>query len=113
MNQPAVRSHYRTARAALLALTASLQLAAAPAEGGDSKGPLKIHSARASSTLGNFLASNAIDGVVSDASRWVSQASTEPAWLESSNGQTRCDQVKFAASLNSDACFPSILRGFS
>ena len=89
MNQPAVRSHYRTARAALLALTASLQLAAAPAEGGASKGPLKIHSARASSTLGNFLASNAIDGVVSDASRWVSQVSTEPAWLELELGTPR------------------------
>ena len=49
---------------------------------GLSNSPLKIQSARASSAVDNFAASKAVDGVVSDDSRWVSRASPEPAWLE-------------------------------
>jgi hypothetical protein len=43
---------------------------------------LKVRSARASSAQGNYPASNAIDGLINDNSRWVSQKSSEPAWLE-------------------------------
>ena len=43
--------------------------------------PLKPKAVTASSTLGEYAAANAIDGKVSDASRWVSQPSTDPAWL--------------------------------
>lgn len=43
--------------------------------------PLKPKSATASSEQARFRAAKAIDGEVSDASRWVSDASREPAWL--------------------------------
>lgn len=43
--------------------------------------PLKPVSATASSGQEKFPAARAIDGVVSDESRWVSVASKEPAWL--------------------------------
>jgi hypothetical protein len=43
---------------------------------------LKLHAAKASSTFENFTPAKAIDGVISDASRWVSQPSSTPAWLE-------------------------------
>lgn len=46
------------------------------------KQPLKIRSAKASSTLDKNTPSKAFDGIISDASRWVSQASPLPAWLE-------------------------------
>lgn len=57
---------------ALLALTSVLH--AAPA-------PIKPASATASSEQGKNKAAKAIDGEVSDASRWISEASKEPAWL--------------------------------
>ena len=37
---------------------------------------------KASSTAANSNPSKAIDGIVSDDSRWVSEASQEPLWLE-------------------------------
>ncbi len=43
--------------------------------------PLKPKSATASSQLPEYPAISAIDGTVSDASRWVSQKSADPAWL--------------------------------
>jgi hypothetical protein len=45
-------------------------------------GPVKVRSARASSTYENCAAAKAIDGIINDASRWVSLPSTSPAWLE-------------------------------
>lgn len=56
----------------LLALSATVATAAEP---------LKPKSAAASSTLGDLSAAKAIDGKVSDASRWVSRPSSDPAWL--------------------------------
>lgn len=44
--------------------------------------PLKPQAAKASSTNGNYIPAKAIDGVINDNSRWVSQASGNPAWLE-------------------------------
>jgi hypothetical protein len=52
------------------------------AEGGAAKAPLGIRAARASSTFRDCVASRAIDGVISDGSRWVSQNSAAPSWLE-------------------------------
>ena len=49
---------------------------------GPARTPLKIQSAKASSTFGDCSADRAIDGVVSGDSRWVSQKSSEPVWLE-------------------------------
>jgi hypothetical protein len=49
---------------------------------GLAKSPLRIQTARASSSRDNSAAGQAIDGVITDESRWVSQASPEPAWLE-------------------------------
>lgn len=43
---------------------------------------LKVVVASASSTLEKYTASKATDGVISDASRWVSEANKIPAWLE-------------------------------
>ena len=43
---------------------------------------LKVSSASASSTLDKYVPQKAIDGIVSDPSRWVSEANTLPAWLE-------------------------------
>ena len=64
---------FRTFSSALLGLTGGI-LTAAPQ-------PLAPKAATASSALGNYSAANAIDGKVSDASRWVSQPSADPAWL--------------------------------
>ncbi len=75
-------SPQRAALAALLALTASLPLLAAPAQTGAAASPLNVLTARASSTLGDHTANKAIDGILRDDSRWVSQASPSPAWLE-------------------------------
>ena len=44
--------------------------------------PLKPLAARASSAIRNYPPANAIDGKVSDDSRWVSAVSDQPAWLE-------------------------------
>lgn len=51
--------------------------------------PLKVRSAKASSTFAGFTPAKAIDGVVSDDSRWVSQKSSVPAWLELELGGTQ------------------------
>jgi hypothetical protein len=51
--------------------------------------PLKPRAARASSEFKGYPAKLAIDGKVSDASRWVSAASDQPAWLEVELGATR------------------------
>ena len=44
--------------------------------------PLKPRQATASSTFEKNTPDKAIDGVISDASRWVSQKATGPAWIE-------------------------------
>jgi hypothetical protein len=56
----------------LLALSAS----AAPAPE-----PLKLKSASANSQMAKYPAANAIDGTISDDSRWVSEKAAGPAWL--------------------------------
>lgn len=43
--------------------------------------PLKLKSASASSQMAKYPAAKAIDGTVSDDSRWVSEKSTDPDWL--------------------------------
>jgi hypothetical protein len=43
--------------------------------------PLKPKSASASSQMTRYPASNAVDGTVSDDSRWVSQKSADPSWI--------------------------------
>lgn len=43
--------------------------------------PVKAKAATASSQLANYPAAKAIDGEISDGSRWVSGKSQEPAWL--------------------------------
>ncbi len=43
---------------------------------------LKLRAAKGSSTFGSFTPAKAIDGIISDDSRWVSQKSSAPAWLE-------------------------------
>ncbi|MBC8128666.1 MAG: discoidin domain-containing protein, partial [Gloeobacteraceae cyanobacterium ES-bin-144] len=48
---------------------------------GNPASPLKPVSAVASSQMAQHPAANAIDGNVSDDSRWVSEASTSPAWI--------------------------------
>jgi len=44
--------------------------------------PLKPMAATASSTYGDFTAAKAIDGVVEADSRWTSERTNEPSWLE-------------------------------
>ena len=44
--------------------------------------PLKPAKATASSQMAKYPAAKAIDGAISDASRWVSEESDKPAWLE-------------------------------
>lgn len=68
--------------AALLVLAVHFQNRAAAAEGGTAKSPVEARRARASSTLGSYTASKAMDGVISDDSRWVSERGALPAWLE-------------------------------
>jgi hypothetical protein len=46
------------------------------------KEPVKIQRAVGSSTFEKYSADKAIDGEMSDASRWVSQSSAQPVWLE-------------------------------
>ncbi len=58
----------------VLALTATASAAPAPK-------PLKVKSAAASSSLPKYTAANAIDGKITDDSRWVSEKSTEPSWI--------------------------------
>ncbi|MBI5692082.1 MAG: discoidin domain-containing protein [Verrucomicrobia bacterium] len=63
--------------AALAVLGASVLLAADPGPQ-----PVPLRSANPSSTYGDFTAAKAIDGVISDTSRWTSAQSRAPAWLE-------------------------------
>ncbi len=65
----------------LIAYCAGL-LRAGAAQADDVKTAIRVRSAHASSTFGDFTASKAIDGFISDDSRWVSQKSTAPSWLE-------------------------------
>ena len=51
--------------------------------------PLKIKTASASSEIPKYPPANAIDGKVSDVSRWVSENSDKPAWLIVDLGSTR------------------------
>ncbi len=51
--------------------------------------PLKPAGARASSTYEKYAAAKTVDGEVSDASRWISKKSDQPAWLEISLGSTQ------------------------
>jgi hypothetical protein len=67
----------------LLLLGASCLPAAEPAPQ-----PLKLRAARASSVYGDFTADKAIDGIISDTSRWTSASSKAPAWLELDLGAT-------------------------
>jgi len=71
MPHPALRPAFRSA---FVWLVLALALHAAPE-------PLQFRSAAASSEHPRFPSAKAIDGEVSDASRWVSQASREPSWL--------------------------------
>lgn len=66
---------------ALLAVASGVRVASA-AEADAAKSPLKVRGAKASSALDKNTPAKAIDGVISDASRWVSQPSATPAWLE-------------------------------
>jgi hypothetical protein len=51
--------------------------------------PLKPEGAKASSTYEKYGAAKAVDGEISDASRWISRKSDQPAWLEISLGSTQ------------------------
>jgi len=76
-------SRYSTRCLSTLLLTcASLQ--AAPAAT-----PVKARAASASSEMAKYPASNAIDGTISDNSRWVSEKSGAPSWLALDLGETR------------------------
>jgi len=55
----------------------------------DAAEPIKIRAAKASSSMPRYPAANAINGKVSDDSRWVSEASDQPAWLELDLGERR------------------------
>lgn len=50
---------------------------------------VNVRSAKASSSMAKYPAANAIDGKVNDDSRWVSEVSDQPAWLELDLGQRR------------------------
>jgi hypothetical protein len=65
----------------LLALSLGL---GSPVEAKDdaAKAPLKPRAVKASSTAPNSNPARAIDGIISDDSRWISKASRDPAWLE-------------------------------
>jgi hypothetical protein len=68
---------------------ASMVSSSGAVEGDATKLPLRVRLATASSTFGNFTPAKAVDGVISDASRWVSRKSPAPAWLELDLGGTR------------------------
>lgn len=82
---------------ACLTLLAAAPAATPPGPGGvpassaerASVSPVSLRSARASSTYGDFSADRAIDGVISDTSRWTSDRSAAgPWWLEIQLGET-------------------------
>ena len=68
--------------ALLFGMSLALPAWAAPA-------PLKPQAAKASSTYEKYGAAKAVDGEISDASRWISKKSDQPAWLEISLGATQ------------------------
>jgi hypothetical protein len=51
--------------------------------------PLKIQDATASSNISQYPAANAIDGKVTDQSRWISETSAGPSWLALDLGEKR------------------------
>lgn len=53
------------------------------------RAPVKVVSAKASSVFADCTAAKAIDGIIGDDSRWVSQKSAAPAWLELELGGTQ------------------------
>jgi hypothetical protein len=65
----------------LLALSLSAALVGG-VESNAANAPLKPRAVKASSTAANSNPARAIDGIVSDDSRWVSKESQAPAWLE-------------------------------
>ena len=74
---------------ALAALIVSFGMAIAGAvEGPARPAPLKIRGAKASSTYATYDAGKAVDGVISEESRWISQKSAAPAWIELDLGGT-------------------------
>jgi hypothetical protein len=68
--------------AAVVVAGVSMPSGSVAAEGNVAKSPVQVRGARASSTFTTCSASKAIDGIISDESRWVSQKSSAPAWLE-------------------------------
>ena len=79
--QRRIARYQRLAPAALAALPLTCFAAPAPL-------PLRAKAATASSQMAAYPAANAIDGKITDASRWVSEKSTEPAWLVIDLGAT-------------------------
>jgi hypothetical protein len=77
-----MKSGMGTSALLILALCGAGSVSGNAAETNVVPGPVKVRSARASSTYENCTAAKAIDGIINDASRWVSQPSTSPAWLE-------------------------------
>jgi len=74
---------HTTASCAFLSILLTLAAHAEPA-----REPLKAKSATASSEQGANKAANAIDGLIADHSRWLSQESSDPSWLEIDLGAT-------------------------
>ncbi len=64
-----------------LSLTLSVLAFAAQAYAAPTPQALKIKSATASSSIAKYPPTNAIDGKITDDSRWVSEKSTEPSWI--------------------------------
>ena len=71
-----------------LVMLGLLAMSAGAADSNPAKQPLNIMGAKASSTYADCAVSRAVDGVVSDDSRWVSRKSSAPAWLELDLGGT-------------------------
>jgi hypothetical protein len=69
-------------------VTTSLLLALVASAAPDPQ-PLKPKSAAASSSLPKYPAANAIDGKITDDSRWVSDKSAEPSWIALDLGEKR------------------------
>jgi hypothetical protein len=65
-----------------LVMLGLLAISTGAADSTPAKQSLNILGAKASSTYADCTAAKAIDGVISDDSRWVSQKSAAPAWLE-------------------------------
>jgi hypothetical protein len=96
----------------LLALGLSVALAG-EAKDDAAKKPLKPRSVKASSTAANSDSARAIDGVVSDDSRWISKASQAPAWLELDLGSVqKLAGVQLYSGYNNDAPIGSFVVQF-